>query len=168
MNPRVIELLEEILDLLKSEEKHSKYYYDFDRNKGASGTETNPFEFAIQDLKYNVQYTDEELNAMCDKAEQDDRDKLNLAQSKEQIYKNYRASIDEYNKLNKKYKELEESYYELQDIFYRVDGELDDLKSHGDTSYSLLQEHYHTMVRELNKCINKNLELAAQLDDKER
>lgn len=164
MNHRIIELLEEVVDLLKSEEQHSKYYYDYDRNKGGSGTETNPYEFTIQDIKYNVQYTDEELNAMCDKAEQDE---LNLQQSKEQIYKNYRAAIDEYNKLNKKYKDLEESHYELQDLFYKVDGELDELKSHKDNSYSTLQEHYHTMVRELNKCINKNLELAAELDNKQ-
>jgi len=156
MKTRVIELLEEMLDLLKSEEQHSKYYYDYDRNKGGSGTETNPFVF---NLSGNTQYTDEELNAMCDKAE---RDQLNLNQSKEQIYKNYRAAIDEWNKLNDKYKDLESSHHELQDLFYAQDYELDELK----VNYAALQDNYRATLKELNRCINNNFELAAELDDK--
>lgn len=156
MKTRVIELLEEMLDLLKSEEQHSKYYYDYDRNKGGSGTETNPFVF---NLSSNNQYTDEELNAMCDKAE---RDQLNLNQSKEQIYKNYRAAIDEWNKLNDKYKDLESSHHELQDLFYAQDYELDELK----VNYAALQDNYRATLKELNRCINNNFELAAELDDK--
>jgi len=86
-----------------------------------------------------VKYTDEELDAMCDQAE---RDQVNLEQTKEQIYKNYRAAIDEYNKLNEKYKSLEESHFSLQDLFYKVDGELDELK----VKYEAVQKNYHTVV----------------------
>jgi hypothetical protein len=49
-------------------------------------------------------------------------------ETKDQVYKNYRASIVEYNKLNDKYKALADAHEELQDLFYRVDGELDELK----------------------------------------
>lgn len=91
-----------------------------------------------------VKYTDEELDAMCDQAE---RDELNLEQSKEQIYKNYRAAIDEYNKLNEKYKSLEESHFSLQDLFYKVDGELDELK----VKYEAVQKNYHIVVDKLKE-----------------
>ena len=87
----------------------------------------------IQDKKYVAQYTEEELDAMCDAAEQE---------SKEQIYKNYRAAIDEYNKLNDKYKALAESHEELQNLFYSVDYELDELK----VKYDQCQKNYHTVV----------------------
>jgi len=133
---------------------HSEYYYDYDRN---DSDRSNPFEFTIQDLKYNSmysgstvssnQYTDDEIAAMCDQAE---RDQLNLEQSKEQIYKNYRAAVDEYNKLNEKYKSLVESHEELQDLFYTVDYEYDELK----VNYNQLQDNYHKTVRELSKVIN--------------
>lgn len=88
---------------------------------------------SIQDQKYQAQYTDEELDAMCDAAEQE---------SKEQIYKNYRAAIDEWNKLNDKYKELKSCHIELQDLFYKVDSELDELK----VKYDQVQKDYHTVV----------------------
>ena len=91
-----------------------------------------------------VKYTDEELDAMCDQAE---RDQVNLEQSKEQIYKNYRAAIDEYNKLNEKYKSLEESHFGLQDLFYAVDGELDELK----VKYEAVQKNYHIVVDKLKE-----------------
>lgn len=89
---------------------------------------------SIQDQKYNAQYTDEELDAMCDHAA--------YQESKEQIYKNYRAAIDEYNKLNEKYKELTACHIELQDLFYSVDAELDELK----VKYDQVQKDYHTVV----------------------
>ena len=98
---------------------------------------------------------------MCDKAE---RDQLNLKESKEQIYKNYRAAIDEWNKLNDKYKDLESSHHELQDLFYAQDYELDELK----VNYATLQNNYRATLKELNRCINNNFELAAELDDKKR
>ena len=93
-----------------------------------------------------LKYSDEELAAMCDRAELDE---ANLQQSKEQIYKNYRAAIDEYNKLNVKYKELTACHMELQDLFYRVDGELDELK----VSYDQCQSNYKIVVKALtDKC----------------
>lgn len=98
----------------------------------------------IQDKKYVAQYTEEELDAMCDAAE---RDQVQLEQSKEQIYKNYRAAIDEYNKLNEKYKELTACHIELQDLFYSVDAELDELK----VKYEECQNNYHLTVKVLKE-----------------
>ena len=105
----------------------------------------------IQDKKYVAQYTDEELNAMCDAAEQE---------SKEQIYKNYRAAIDEYNKLNDKYKALAESHEELQNLFYSVDYELDELK----VKYDQCQNNYHVTVKMLKEITEQNLEVEGQVD----
>jgi hypothetical protein len=82
------------------------------------------------DLEYLCKYSDKELDGMCDAAEL------------EQTQKNYRAAIDEYNKLNVKYKELTACHIELQDLFYKVDGELDELK----VKYDKVQEAYHTVV----------------------
>ena len=105
----------------------------------------------IQDKKYVAQYTEEELNAMCDAAEQE---------SKEQIYKNYRAAIDEYNKLNDKYKALAESHEELQNLFYSVDYELDELK----VKYDQCQNNYHVTVKMLKEITEQNLEVEGQTD----
>jgi len=101
----------------------------------------------IQDRKYNAQYTDEELDAMCDAAKQE---------SKEQIYKNYRAAIDEYNKLNEKYKELEASHTQLQDLFYEVDYEYDELK----VKYEQCQKNYHTVVNNVMNSKSDKIDLA--------
>ena len=100
----------------------------------------------IQDKKYVAQYTDEELDAMCDAAEQE---------SKEQIYKNYRAAIDEYNKLNDKYKALAESHEELQNLFYSVDYELDELK----VKYDQCQKNYHTVVNNVMNSKSDKIDL---------
>ena len=106
---------------------------------------------SIQDQKYQAQYTDEELDAMCDAAEQE---------SKEQIYKNYRAAIDEWNKLNDKYKELTACHIELQDLFYKVDAELDELK----VRYDQCQSNYHLTVKMLKEITEQNLEVEGQTD----
>lgn len=109
---------------------------------------------AIFDTKH-LQYTDEELNAMCDKAEKDQAFQFTIKsdpayqQSKEQIYKNYRAAIDEYNKLNSKYKELQMVHEELQNLFYKVDGELDELK----VQYNRSREDYHKLVSEFKQSL---------------
>lgn len=103
----------------------------------------------IQDMKYQAQYTDEELDSMCDAAET------------EQIYKNYRAAIDEWNKLNEKYKALEASHIELQDLFYKVDAELDELK----VSYDKCRKDYHTVISKLKEATEARLELEHQLDE---
>ena len=79
----------ELLDLLNGNQKHSKEYYDYDRNRPVVKTcdkdstseeckkSWNNF---WEDLNYDdtelmpdLQYTDEELDAMCDKAEAKDK-----------------------------------------------------------------------------------------------
>lgn len=62
--------------------------------------------------------------------------------TKEQIYKNYRAAIDEWNKLKAEYDSLQTDYEQLQDLFYRVDAEHDELK----VKYEQVQKDYHTVV----------------------
>ena len=157
-------LRDEKIALPGEENNHSNHYYDYQRN---DLNREDPFQFTLSDggdgtlnlkktpicYKSNLQYTDEELNAMCDQAE---RDQLNLEQSKEQIYKNYRAAIDEYNKLNEKYKSLEESHFSLQDLFYAVDGELDELK----VKYEAVQKNYHTVVNNVMNSKPDKIDLA--------
>jgi hypothetical protein len=67
--------------------------------------------------------------------------------TKMQIYKNYRAAIDEYNKLQERYETLLVEHGELQDLFYRVDSEHDELK----VKYDQCQDNYHTVVKSLTK-----------------
>jgi len=94
-----------------------------------------------------VKYTDEELDAMCDHAA--------YQESKEQIYKNYRAAIDEYNKLNEKYEELKNLHEELQDLFYRVDSELDETK----VKYQNCQKNYHAVVNNVMNSKSDKIDL---------
>lgn len=70
---------------------------------------------------------------------------------KEQIYKNYRAAIDEYNQLNEKYNELQEYNQQLQDLFYQVDVEHDELK----VKYDQVQKDYHAVVVTLKEYIRE-------------
>jgi hypothetical protein len=125
-DPKALDLAVQLIDhyIEKQDEAFRKAWDEVVK----STTET------IQGQKYNVQYTDEELNAMCDDPA--------YQESKEQIYKNYRAAIDEYNKLNEKYMALTESYEELQDLFYRLDNEHDQLK----VKYERCQKNYHAVV----------------------
>ena len=81
----------------------------------------------IQDLKHHALYSDDPAYTENDK---------------EQIYKNYRAAIDEWNKLKAEYDSLQTDYEQLQDLFYRVDSELDELK----VKYEQVQKDYHTVV----------------------
>ena len=79
----------ELLDLLNGNQKHSKEYYDYDRNrpvvktcdKDSTSEECkkswndfweNPI-YNDTELMPDLQYTDEELDAMCDKAEAKDK-----------------------------------------------------------------------------------------------
>lgn len=130
---RAIDALNQMKNFMGSDtETHSEHYYDFTRN---DPSRSNPFEFTIQDKKYQSQY----------------QDNPSFTEStKDEIYKNYRAAIDEWNILNDKYNSLVECHEELQDLFYRVDAELDELKVKYDTS----QKCYRLVVSELNKCIN--------------
>lgn len=79
-------------------------------------------------------------------------DPLNLSQSTEQIYKNYRAVIDEYNKLQEKHDELQFEFEQLQNLFYKVDSELDELK----VKYDQCQDNYRTVVKALKEQMNSS------------
>ena len=79
----------ELLDLLNGNQKHSEYYYDYDRNRPVVKTcdkdstseecknSWNDFwedpNYDDTELMTNLQYTDEELDAMCEKAEVKDK-----------------------------------------------------------------------------------------------
>jgi hypothetical protein len=78
----------------------------------------------------NLQYTDDELDAMCDAAEL------------EQTQKNYRAAIDEYNKLQDKYNDLKMEHEALQCLFVQEEYDHDELK----VEYDKLQKDYLTVV----------------------
>jgi len=104
-----------------------------------------------------MKYSDETLEAMCNQAE---RDELNLQQSKEQIYKNYRAVIDEYNDLSDNYESLEYQYGQLQDLFYETDFEYDELKS----KHTELRNKYLATAAVITKMSEELCELQKQLD----
>jgi len=143
-DPKVLDMAVELLEYFI--DKQDKAFKNAWNEVVGSTTES------IQDQKYNAQYTDEELDAMCDHAA--------YQESKEQIYKNYRAAIDEYNKLNDKYKELTACHIELQDLFYSVDAELDELK----VRYDQCQSNYHLTVKMLKEITEQNLEVEGQTD----
>lgn len=91
----------------------------------------------IQDMKHDALYSDDPAYTENDK---------------EQIYKNYRAAIDEYNKLQQEYDSLRLDYEHLQDLFYRVDSEHDELKVKCDEC----QKNYHAVVSELKQSLNRD------------
>ena len=90
----------------------------------------------IQDLKHDALYQN---------------DPAYTENNKGQIYKNYRAAIDEYNTLKQEYDSLQLDYEHLQDLFYRVDSELDELK----VKYEQVQKDYHTVVNEMKHCVEE-------------
>lgn len=104
-----------------------------------------------------LKYSEETLEAMCDQAE---RDELNLLQSKGQIYKNYRAVIDEYNRLNDNYELLEYQYNQLQDLFYESDVEYDELK----LKHAELRKKYLATAAVITNMSEELFELQKQLD----
>ena len=83
----------ELLDLLNGNQKHSEYYYDYDRNKPVAKTcdkdstsedcknSWNSFwenqNYDDTELMPDLQYTDEELDAMCAAATSAKKDKVN-------------------------------------------------------------------------------------------
>jgi hypothetical protein len=119
---------------------------------------------AVDLLEYFINKQDEAFEKAWDavvKGSVDDIEPLECTDlaytenSKEQIYKNYRAAIDEYNSLNIKHDQLLTDYERLQDLFYRVDSEHDELK----VKYDQVQSNYHTVVnilKELNKTRDQN------------
>lgn len=94
---------------------------------GHSDLEYQSTQATIQDLKHDALYQN---------------DPAYTESNKEQIYKNYRAAIDEYNTLKQEYDSLQLDYEHLQDLFYRVDSEHDELK----VKYDQVQKDYHTVV----------------------
>lgn len=95
----------------------------------------------------NNQYSDAELDAMC------------LAAEKEQIYKNYRAAIDEYNKLQDAYNKLEHEHQILQNLFVQEEFEHDETK----VKYQQSQDNYHTVVGMLRNFADEIDDLQAQV-----
>lgn len=101
---------------------------------GHSDLEYQSAQATIQDLKHDALYQN---------------DPAYTENNKEQIYKNYRAAIDEYNTLKQEYDSLQLDYEHLQDLFYRVDSEHDELK----VKYNECQDNYHTVVRSLKEYV---------------
>lgn len=95
----------------------------------------------------NNQYSDSELDAMC------------LAAEKEQIYKNYRAAIDEYNKLQNAYNKLEHEHQILQNLFVQEEFEHDETKM----KYQQSQDNYHTVIGMLRNFSDKIDDLQAEV-----
>lgn len=92
-------------------------------------------------------YSDSELDAMC------------LAAEKEEIYKNYRAAIDEYNKLQDEYNKLKHDHEILQNLFVQEEFEHDETK----VKYDQSQHNYHTVVGMLRNFADEIDDLQAQL-----
>jgi len=110
-------------------------------------------DMAVDLLEYFVDKQDQAFEKAWDKVVKgsvEDIEPLDPAYTqndKEQIYKNYRAAIDEYNTLKQQYDQLLTDYERLQDLFYRVDSEHDELK----VKYDQCQDNYHTVVKSLTK-----------------
>ena len=100
----------------------------------------------IQDMKHDALYSDDPAYTENDK---------------EQIYKNYRAAIDEYNQLKQEFDQLQTDYEQLQDLFYRVDSECDELKVKYDQSLA----NYRAVVASLKEAIEERMVLEHQLDE---
>jgi hypothetical protein len=127
---------------------HSEHYYDFDRNKSVKKIcdKDDPSEECKNswaDFWENQQYTEEELNAMCYYAEQ------------KETTKNLKKLQDNYDELNKEHETLKKDYVKA----------LDEIQSLKETNQgSQVIELYRTTLKELNNCINQNLELAREID----
>jgi hypothetical protein len=119
---------------------------------------------AVDLLEYFINKQDEAFEKAWDavvKGSVEDIEPLDPAyvqNDKEQIYKNYRAAIDEYNGLHMKhedlvteYDQLLTDYEQLQDLFYRVDSEHDELK----VKYDQVQKDYHAVVATLKEYIRE-------------
>lgn len=114
-------------------------------------------DMAVELLEYFINKQDEAFDKAWDtvvKGSVEDIEPLDPAYTendKDQIYKNYRAAIDEWNKLKVEYDSLQTDYEQLQDLFYRVDSELDELK----VKYEQVQKDYHTVVNEMKHCVEE-------------
>jgi chromosome segregation ATPase len=77
----------------------------------------------------------------------------------EQTKKNYRAVIDEYNKLQTEYNELRYDHEALQDLFVQEEYEHDEMK----VKYNESQKNYQAVVHELRECVDQIDDLQAQV-----
>lgn len=125
-DPKVLDMAVDLLEYFinKQDQAFGKAWEEV---VGKPGTIDNIEPLNIQDLKHDAMYQD---------------DPAYTENNKGQIYKNYRAAIDEYNTLKQEYDSLQLDYEHLQDLFYRVDSEHDELK----VKYDQVQKDYHTVV----------------------
>lgn len=112
----------------------------------------------VQDKKFDAAWAEVVVGGESDDSdslEELTREELNLEQSKEQIYKNYCAVIDEFNELNSKYQLLLDQHGQLQDLFYEVDYDFDELK----LKYDLSQNNYRAVVAKLKEVTESQQEV---------
>jgi chromosome segregation ATPase len=135
-NPKVMEATVTLLEVF-IDQQETAFEKAWEEIVGKPGTIDDIEPLNIQDLKHDALYQN---------------DPAYTENNKEQIYKNYRAAIDEYNTLKQEYDSLQLDYEHLQDLFYRVDSELDELK----VKYDQVQSNYHTVVSELKQSLNRD------------
>ena len=126
-DPKVLDMAVDLLEYFinKQDEAFEKAWAEV---VGKPGT--------IQDMKHDALYSDDPAYTENDK---------------EQIYKNYRGAIDEYNVLKQEFDQLRTDYERLQDLFYRVDSDHDELK----VKYDECQKNYHIVVSEMKHCVEE-------------
>ena len=126
-DPKVLDMAVDLLEyfIKKQDEAFEKAWAEV---VGRPGT--------IQDMKHDALYSDDPAYTENDK---------------EQIYKNYRGAIDEYNQLKQEFDQLRTDYERLQDLFYRVDSDHDELK----VKYDECQKNYHIVVSEMKHCVEE-------------
>jgi len=125
-NPKVMEATVTLLEVF-IDQQETAFEKAWSKVVGKPGTINDIEPLNIHDLKHDAMYQDDPAYTENNKGE---------------IYKNYRAAIDEYNTLKQEYDSLQLDYERLQDLFYRVDSEHDELK----VKYDKVQKDYHTVV----------------------
>jgi hypothetical protein len=133
-NPKVMEATVTLLEVFIDQQETA---FEKAWSKVVAGTAEDIEPLNIQDLKHDALYQN---------------DPAYTENNKGQIYKNYRAAIDEYNTLKQEYDSLQLDYEHLQDLFYRVDSELDELK----VKYDEVQSNYHKVVSELKQSLKRD------------
>jgi chromosome segregation ATPase len=135
-DPKVLDMAVELLEYFINKQDKA-FDKAWEKVVGKPGTIDDIEPLNIQDLKHDALYQN---------------DPAYTENNKGQIYKNYRAAIDEYNTLKQEYDSLQLDYEHLQDLFYRVDSELDELK----VKYDQVQSNYHKVVSELKQSLNRD------------
>jgi len=125
-DPKVLDMAVDLLEYF-IDKQDKAFEKAWEEVVGKPGTINDIEPLNIHDLKHDALYQN---------------DPAYTENNKGQIYKNYRAAIDEYNTLKQEYDSLQLDYEHLQDLFYRVDSEHDELK----VKYDECQKNYHTVV----------------------